>query len=95
MNRKNEKYFDSFGRASSCVFQDKEYPIRSLWLNTLGVDLTVSTEQLNSDLLNQNDNYVSALAQEIDEFIFGFVPDEILKFASNRKLKKYIMENLL
>jgi hypothetical protein len=55
-------------------FQNKEYRIREIELPGLGIVL-ISTTNLSDALMNNGSDYVSDVAQNIDEEIYFFVEE--------------------
>ncbi len=55
-------------------FQNKEYRIREIELPGLGIVL-ISTTNLSDALMNNRSDYVSDVAQNIDEEIYFFVEE--------------------
>ena len=72
-------------------FDSKEYPARRIFLNIEGyVDpLLISVESLNEALMTEDGSYVSDKAQEIDETIFFYVPDDKIQL-NDEELVQYV-----
>jgi len=54
-------------------FLNKSYPVRELFLDSISLEVTISTSDLNDALMNKDGSYVSESARIIDEEIFFFV----------------------
>jgi len=52
---------------------NKSYPVRELFLDSISLEVTISTSDLNDALMNKDGSYVSESARIIDEEIFFFV----------------------
>ena len=73
---------------------EKQYPIREMWLNEYGMYATISSEELNDDLMGNSGRYVSEKARAIDERIFFFVPAALIHNESEGEIEHFI-QNVL
>ena len=55
--------------------------------------LLISTESLEEQLFDSSWNYVSYQAQRIDEAVFFYVPDDIIRLNESR-ISDFILQNL-
>ena len=76
-------------------FQGTHFPCAWVRLGNAGYegDLLVSTENLEEKLFDSSWNYVSRHAQRIDESIFFYVPDGIIRLDESR-ISDFILQNL-
>ena len=72
-------------------FNGKKYP--SVIVNLPFGERRISNIDLNESLLNEDGSYVSENARIIDEKIFYFVEEEILRFRVN-EIAKIILSEL-
>jgi hypothetical protein len=77
---------------NSIIFQNKGFPCRELNLKGFG-NVLISTNSLNSILMNEEGGYTSLGAQYIDEDFFYFVDDKEIVFPKT-KLSKIILGQL-
>ena len=54
-------------------FLNKSYPVRELFLDSISLEVTISTSDLNNALMNKDGSYVSESARILDEEIYFFV----------------------
>lgn len=73
---------------------EKQYPIRELWLNEYGMYATTSSEELNDALIGDSGEYVSETARAIDEHIFFFVPAALIHNGSEYEIEHFIQNAL-
>ena len=52
---------------------NKSYPVRELFLDSISLEVTISTSDLNNALMNKDGSYVSESARILDEEIYFFV----------------------
>ena len=69
---------------------EKQYPIRELWLNEYGMYAMISSEELNDALMEDSGEYVSEMARAIDEHIFFFVPAALIHNGSEYEIERFI-----
>ena len=69
---------------------EKQYPIRELWLNEYGMYATISSEELNDALIGDSGKYVSEKARAIDEHIFFFVPADLIHNGLEDEIEDFI-----
>ncbi len=66
----------------SIIFDQKNYPTRDIFIPTYGI-VTISTEELNDSLMNEDGSYSSREALYVDERIFFFVKKEDIVLNDN------------
>ncbi len=93
LRRKDIKTALNEGLMSSITYEDKKYPTRTVVVPEFG-ERVISTETLQDKLLGANGDYVSDMARAIDEEIFFYVPDELIKTASTAELTDYVTKNV-
>ncbi len=71
-------------------FEGKEFP--SVIVNLPFGERKISNTQLNESLMNFDGSYVSEEARLIDEEIFYFVEEEVLRFRKNKLITKILSE---
>jgi hypothetical protein len=71
-------------------FNGKEFPFVNI--NLPFGERQVSNHKLNEALMNLDGSYVSEEARIIDENIFYFVEEEVLRFRENEIINKILSE---
>lgn len=76
-------------------FNNKQYPVRTIDFPGHGLDgLKFATDALISQLMNENrSEYISKEAEQIDDTIVFYVPEEIFANLSDKELVFYMDEN--
>lgn len=74
-------------------FEGKEYPAVEYYDEELGRDVTVSTEDLEKELLNEECLPKSPAAEKVDNGIFFYVPFRIL-LKDDDEIKRFVNENM-
>lgn len=75
------------------TFNEKEYPARSIDVEDFG-EVTIASLKLDEELFDKDGNYVSREALRVDEGIFFYVDEELLKEMSDSALSAYVQESL-
>lgn len=74
-------------------FEGNEYPAVEYYDEELGRDVTVSTEALEKELLNEDGVPKSSAAEKVDNGILFYVPfSTILK--DEDEIKRFVNENM-
>jgi len=73
-------------------FENNIFPVREVHLSKFG-GVFISTNKLNNMLVDMKGNYVSPLAEKIDELIFFFVDDSEI-ILGEKNLSKIIQNQL-
>ena len=80
--------------AEDIIINGISYPVRELRLKEYELDVRVSTESLEEAVFDADGNYTSRDAHLIDELVFFYAPDEMVKSAGDEELEQYIIDNL-
>ena len=72
------------------VFAENMYPARKVAIESYGSELTISTEDLEDVLINEDGGYTSTEARLIDEQVFFYVPKRIAVDCSDEEVAEYI-----
>ena len=72
------------------VFAENKYPTRKVAIEGYESELTISTEDLEAVLINEDGGYSSPEARLIDEQIFFYVPKRIAVDCSDEEVAEYI-----
>ena len=72
------------------VFAENKYPTRKVAIEGYGSELMISSEDLESVLINEDGGYTSPEARLIDEQILFYVPKRIAVDCSDEEVAEYI-----
>ena len=72
------------------VFAENKYPIRKVAIEGYGSELMISSEDLESVLINEDGGYTSPEARLIDEHIFFYVPERIAMDCSDEEVAEFV-----
>ena len=72
------------------LFAENKYPIRKIAIEGYGFELMISTEDLQSVLINEDGAYTSPEARLIDENIFFYIPKRIAMDCSDEEVVKFV-----
>ena len=72
------------------IFAENMYPARKVAIEGYGSELTISTEDLEAVLINEDEGYSSSEARLIDEQIFFYVPKRIAVDCSDEEAAKFV-----
>ena len=74
----------------SINFKEKDFPVTIV--NMPFGERKISTIQLNESLMNDDGSYVSNEAMLIDETLFYFVEEKVLKLSENELVERILSE---
>ena len=72
------------------VFAENKYPTREVAIEGYGSELMISTEDLESVLINEDGGYTLPEARLIDEQIFFYVPERIAVDCSDEEVAEFV-----
>ncbi len=72
------------------VFAENKYPIRKVAIEGYGSELIISSEDLESVLINEDGGYTSPEARLIDEQVFCYVPERIAMDCSDEEVAEFV-----
>ena len=72
------------------VFAENKYPIRKVAIEGYGSELIISSEDLESVLINEDGSYTSPEARLIDEQILFYVPKRIAVDCSDEEVAEFV-----
>ena len=72
------------------LFAENMYPARKVAIEGYGSELIISTEDLETVLINEDGGYTSTEARLIDEQIFFYVPKRIAVDCSDEEAAKFV-----
>lgn len=72
------------------VFAENKYPTREVAIEGYGSELMISTEDLESVLINEDGGYTLPEARLIDEQIFFYVPKRIAVDCSDEEVAEFV-----
>ena len=72
------------------VFAENKYPIRKVAIEGYGSELMISSEDLESVLINEDGGYTSPEARLIDEQILFYVPKRIAVDCSDEEVAEFV-----
>ena len=72
------------------IFAENMYPARKVAIESYGSELTISTEDLEDVLINEDGGYTSPEARLIDEQVFFYVPKRIAVDCSDEEVSEYV-----
>ena len=72
------------------IFAENKYPARRVAIDSYGSELMISTDDLESVLINEDGGYTSTEARLIDEQIFFYVPERIALDCSDEEVTEFV-----
>jgi len=72
------------------IFAENKYPARRVAIDSYGSELMISTDDLESVLINEDGAYTSTEARLIDEQIFFYVPERIALDCSDEEVTEFV-----
>ena len=72
------------------IFAENMYPARKVAIEGYESELTISTEDLEAVLINEDGGYTSPEARLIDEHIFFYVPERIAMDYSDEEVAGFV-----
>ena len=72
------------------IFAENMYPARNVAIEGYGSELIISTEDLETVLINEDGGYTSTEARLIDEQIFFYVPERIALDCSDEEVAEFV-----
>jgi hypothetical protein len=72
------------------VFAENKYPTRKVAIEGYGSELMISSEDLESVLINEDGGYTSPEARLIDEQILFYVPKRIAVDCSDEEVAEFV-----
>ena len=77
------------------IFAENMYPARNVAIEGYGSELIISTEDLETVLINEDGGYTSTEARLIDEQIFFYVPKRIAVDCSDEEVAEFVHRYLI
>ena len=77
------------------IFAENVYPARNVAIEGYGSELIISTEDLETVLINEDGGYTSTEARLIDEQIFFYVPERIAVDCSDEEVAEFVHRYLI
>ena len=72
------------------IFAENMYPARKVAIEGYESELTISTEDLEAVLINEDGGYISLEARLIDEQICFYVPERIALDSSDEEVAEFV-----
>ena len=76
------------------IFAENMYLARKVTLEGYGSELMISTEDLETVLINEDGDYSSLEARLIDEQIFFYVPERIALDCSDEEVAEFVRRHM-
>ena len=76
------------------IFEERTYPVRYVAIEGRESELMISTEDLETVLINEDGGYTSPEARLIDEHIFFYVPERIAMDCSDEEVAEFVCRSM-